>query len=304
MTLTKLNQRFSAVKQVRFFEDEHGLLMAEIKNKQAICVVSLYGAHVLSYIPAGEKDLLWMSPKSMFEVGKPIRGGIPVCFPWFGPHVSNSALPQHGFARLMYWEVDKVVNNDEKECTEIFLKIADNEFTRQFWPHQFVATIRVIVGKCLDLRLKVENTSNEPIVITEALHTYLNISGTQNIRIAGLANTAYYDGLQNNALKQQEAEILTIAQEENRRYINHSAMCAMSDTGFGRKVGIAKKNSQTTVVWNPWAETSKTMGDLPLDGYKTFVCIEAVNAYDNEMTIPAGQSHEMATMLCTQAIEN
>jgi glucose-6-phosphate 1-epimerase len=298
MELTALNQKFGIGEQILFSTGEGGLPVAIITNKYATAIISLYGAQVLSYIPAGEKELLWMSTKSLFKEGKAIRGGIPLCFPWFGKHLTDPSLPQHGFARLSTWEVAETATMGNG-ASQISLQLHQSADTKALWPYAFSAIITVTVGETLELKLKVLNTDEEDFTYSDALHTYLNISNINNIHIEGLYKTPYYDGFGDTPIVQQD-ELLAITKEENRRYVEHTSNCIVTDSGYGRKIRVSKTGSKVTVVWNPWIETTKTMSDMAPDGYQTFICVEAANSYDDVVTL---KPFEEFTITTTIALE-
>ncbi|HEY4787843.1 MAG TPA: D-hexose-6-phosphate mutarotase [Bacteroidales bacterium] len=293
MIINELNQKYAIPGHVEFKDGKGGLPTAFIKNKLAEAEVSLYGAHVLKYQPEGQKDVLCISANSIFEDGKPIRGGIPVCFPWFGPHATDSTKPQHGFARLLTWSVlstTALANGS----TQLMLELESNSHTKSIWPFSFRAEMKIVVGRSLEVTLTYTNTGTEAFVCSDALHTYFNISDVTNTKIHGLKGTVYYKGFEKEPTGKQSEDLLMIKQEENRRYINHSAECIIEDNGFNRKIHVAKKGSNVTVVWNPW-ENAKNIPDMPDDGYKSMVCIEAVNTYDDVVKVIPGKSFSVST---------
>lgn len=296
MELKQLNDTFGIAGHIEFISGQGGFILAKIANGKASALVSLYGAHIQSFVPKDQKELLWMSPQSAFEAGKAIRGGIPVCFPWFGPHATDNQKPMHGFARLSNWEVTKtsVLVNGE---TALVLALKDNVATQAIWPCEFSAEIKIIVGATLDVTLTYFNTGKESFICSDALHSYFNISNTANIGISGLRGHRYYAGFAKDANNTQEEEILLITKEENRRYINHTADCIISDKVWNRKIRVGKRGSKVTVVWNPWEAMTKTMSDIPNDGYTSFVCIEAANYYDDCVNLKPGESHSIATVI-------
>lgn len=298
MTISALNQQFGIKDHLDFFEGTGSLPCVKINNEYATCILFLYGAHVLSFIPAGQPDLLWMSDTSAFELGKAIRGGIPLCFPWFGPHASDSNKPQHGFARLSEWEV-KSTQQLQNGSTELVLTLNENEETLLLWPFLFEAELRVVVGSAFVISLQIKNTGDKTFTYTDAMHTYFNISDLANLQIAGLAGTSWYNGFASETTVQQE-EILSITTEENRRYINHETDCVITDAGYQRNIIVSKTGSKVTVVWNPYKETAKSIGDMPDDGYNTFICVEAANAYTDAVVLEPGQMHTISQTFSVQ----
>jgi len=298
MTIAELNQKFGSNDHLDFFEGTGSLPSVKINNEHAECILSLYGAHVLSYKPAGQPDLLWMSDTSAFEYGKAIRGGIPVCFPWFGPHDSDSNKPQHGFARLSEWEV-KSTQQLQNGSTELVLTLKENEETMKLWPFLFEAELTVVAGAAFTISLQIKNTGDKTLTYTDALHTYFNISDLNKLQIGGLAGTSWYNGTASETTVQQE-ELLTISKEENRRSINHTTDCVITEDGYKRKINVSKNGSKVTVVWNPYIETAKNIGDMPDDGYNTFICVEAANAYTDAVVLEPGQMHTISQTFSMQ----
>lgn len=293
--IDELEDKFSIEGEVGFAELENDLVFMTISNKYADVDICLYGAHLTSFRPHKATEVLWMSSESNFEVGKAIRGGIPVCFPWFGPHKTDSELPQHGFARLMYWDVLETATLPSGE-TMIELQLCSSEQTKTYWPHDFCAQLTVIVGSTLSVTLKVTNTSAVAFDYTCALHSYFNLSLIGNIAIEGLQGTQYHDQLEPGEFVQEEQK-LHIKKALTRHYYNTEEPCIIEDSIYGRRIRVAKTGSKVTTVWNPGEEACATMPDLPDDGYETFVCVEAVNAFNDVISLPAGESHETAAMI-------
>jgi len=295
MTIASLNKTYAIPGVLEFTQGEGGLPVAVITTDRADAAVCLYGAHVLRYRPKGKDEVFWMSATSEFKEGKPIRGGIPVCFPWFGPHASDAQKPQHGFARLLMWNVAGA-SVQADGGVELRLAQRDSPATMALWPHAFGAELIVTVGASLDVRLRIMNTGGEAFTYSDALHSYFAVSAVENVTIRGLRGSAYYEGTGTDP-KRQEEELLVIGKEENRRYVDTDAACTIHDAGFPRSIRVAKTGSRVTVVWNPWEETAKKIGDMPDDGYRTMVCVEAVNAYNDVVTVPPGGHFSLGTTI-------
>ncbi|WP_423130571.1 D-hexose-6-phosphate mutarotase [Gaoshiqia sp. Z1-71] len=290
-----LEEKFSIEGEVGFAELENDLVYLTVSNKYAEADICLYGAHVTRFRPHKTMDILWMSPDSFFEVGKPIRGGIPVCFPWFGPHKTDTQKPQHGFARLMYWEVLETASMPTGE-TRVRLQLSSSEETRFYWPFDFVAELDITVGARLTVTLKVTNTSTNPFEYSSALHSYFFLSGIENISIEGLQGTTYYNQL-NPGNEVQEEAVLKINEALTRHYLDTEAAVVIADPVFRRRILVEKTGSQVTTVWNPGQEACASIADLPNDAYETFVCVEAVNAFNSPVSLAPGQSHETSAIL-------
>jgi len=270
---------------------KNGFPYIEISNQYAHARIALQGAHIFAYKATDKPALLWLSPKSMMQEGKAIRGGIPICFPWFGKHKVDITLPQHGFARTSLW---KVVEEEEKAdgTTHIRLQLTQTADTRKLWAYDFELNLDVVVGETLALTLHITNTDTKPFDVSMALHTYLNISDIENVEVVGLDGTVYYDALTQN-IQRQEGN-LDIHAEIDRVYQHKQASIALLDSDS--EISITSKGSESLVVWNPWKEKSIAMADMADDGYRTMLCLETANARDDSRVIEAGQTHSMGVV--------
>jgi glucose-6-phosphate 1-epimerase len=293
--IDELNDKFSIEGEVGFAELEENMAFITVSNKYADADICLYGAHITNFKPQKTMPVLWMSPETNFKEGKPIRGGIPVCFPWFGPHKTDSAKPQHGFGRLMNWNVHETASLPTGE-TRIRLQLCSSEKTKAYWDFDFCAELTVIVGKMLTATLTVTNTSVLPIEYTCALHSYYQISSIEEIAIEGLQNTRYFNQLDSGDYI-QESLFLRIKQAETRHYYDTKTDCIIHDPLFGRRIRVAKSGSKITTVWNPGEETCRKIDDIPDDGFHAFVCIEAVNAFNDVIKLAPGESHETSAII-------
>lgn len=293
--IDELDDKFSIEGELGFAELDGDLVYITVSNKYADADICLYGAHITSFRPRNSMDLLWMSPESFFEVGKPIRGGIPVCFPWFGPHKTDASKPQHGFARLMYWDVLETATKPSGE-TFIRLQLCSSDETKAYWPFDFCAEMSITVGLTLTATLKVTNTSAEAFSYTCALHTYYGLSALENLKIEGLQGITYYNQLTGENEVQEEA-ILQIQEPLTRHYLNTETPVIIVDPVFRRRIKADKKGSKVTTVWNPGAETCASIADLPDDGYETYVCVEVTNAFGYPVQLAPGESFETSAII-------
>jgi D-hexose-6-phosphate mutarotase len=233
-----------------------------------------------------------MSPDAQFATGKAIRGGIPVCWPWFGAHASDDKRPAHGFARTQPWQVKGTRSLDDGS-TELSLTMPINPSVQTMWPQHAQLDLLVNVGATLKIALITRNLGEVDFTFTEALHTYFQVSDVANIQVDGLDGIHFHDKAA-GWTEGDQAGAIGFAAEVDRVYVNTSQRCTIVDAGFKRRIHIAKLGSQSTVVWNPWAARATQMGDLGTDGWKRFVCVESANALSNAVTVAAGKSHTMA----------
>ena len=290
LDVTTLNQKFAIPGQLEFTEDVGGLIIARIVNKQAQSTIALQGAHVMTFEPVGEKPVIWLSPAAKLVRGKSIRGGVPICWPWFGAHATDSTFSAHGFARTVPWQV--VASEALSDGgTRITFELPQSSIPSAQWPHACRVRNIVTVGKEMSVELVTENTGQAMFEIGEALHTYFVISDVDKVRITGLEGCAYLDKVGDWQRKTQDGAI-TIAAEVDRLYVDTDSDCLIDDSGHKRCIRIAKRASRSTVVWNPWVEKAAKMGDFGSDtGYRGMVCVESANAAENVVKIAAGATH-------------
>jgi D-hexose-6-phosphate mutarotase len=298
--IDSLNQQFAIPGHLDFFEGPCGLPVAGIRNALARCDIALQGAHVLSFQPTGEAPVVWLSAEARFAPGKSIRGGIPVCWPWFGNHETEPDFPAHGFARTVMWEtaLSEVLADG---ATRITFELTQTDATRAQWPHACKVSYAVTAGRQLTVELKTQNTGDCPFRITEALHTYFDIGDIGNLRITGLSRCVYLDKLEAFKPKRQHGEV-EIASEVDRVYVNTDAECVIEDRARQRCIRVSKQGGRSTVVWNPWIEKSETMGDMGENGYRRMVCVESANANINFVNIAPGETHGLKVVYSVEKL--
>jgi D-hexose-6-phosphate mutarotase len=293
ITAQQLNTQFGIKGQLSFREDVSGLIVADIHNAEATASLCLQGAHLMTWQPKSQAvPVVWLSRDAKLAQGKSIRGGSPVCWPWFGAHATDASFPGHGYARTVPWRV--VASGSEPNgATRLTLRLEESDKTRLQWPHASQLDLTVTVGETLRMELTTENKGTADFVIGEALHTYLHISDIGVVRVTGLDGCDYWDKVGGSALKKQSGTI-GFASETDRVYINTAAECVIEDEQLKRRIHIAKSGSLSTVVWTPWTEKASKMGDMGQpDGWREMVCVESVNAIENVVTVATGTTHSL-----------
>jgi glucose-6-phosphate 1-epimerase len=294
MTLDQVRTRF-ACGSVKFLEAQGGLPCLQVRTAAAAADVYLYGAHLSHFQPAGEKPLLFMSGQSAFEPGKPLRGGVPICFPWFGPKPGDATAPLHGFARTQMWELESV--EESGESVELVLALQSSDATRRWYPHDFLLRHRIRVGRELETALITRNTGREPMLVQEALHTYFTVGDVRQVRISGLERIGYIDKVQAGKACPPSGSPITITAETDRVYNATASTVIIDDPSLSRRISIAKTGSNTTVVWNPWIAKSAAMPDFGNDEWPQMLCVETANAGSDALTLAAGAEHTMQAKL-------
>jgi glucose-6-phosphate 1-epimerase len=264
-----------------------------IRHAAVTARVAVNGAHVMEWTPTGQTNpVLYMSPDAVLQNGKPIRGGIPLCWPWFGPHLSDPAMPAHGIARILPWELLRA--DELGSQVAMLFRLQSNDETRAFWPHDFTCHLGISFGAKLEVSLMTQNTGREAMVITEALHTYLSVGDISKVTVSGLNGARFLDTVGTSEMREGEAADITFDREVDRQYVSPSGV-VVDDPTWDRKLTINKLGSGTTVVWNPWIEKSKRLADLPDEAYHGFLCVEASNAGESAVRISPGGQHVIVT---------
>jgi glucose-6-phosphate 1-epimerase len=258
-----------------------------LAHQNARAEIFTQGAHVSLFHTASGNEVLFLSKETCFETGKPIRGGVPLIFPWFGPRKDDSTSPAHGFARTMQWQVENTSDHSSS------LVLESSNATRALWNHNFRLVYTVeIEAESLHLRLEIHNTGEATFEFETALHTYFNVSDVRQIEISGLEGKTYIDKTQNAARLTQSGAI-RFEGETDRVYLDSSGPITLRDgakTIQIRDLGGVK----SSVVWNPWIEKSRALSDLGDDEWPGFVCIESGVIADDAQKIEAGKCYEMA----------
>ncbi|MCM3660519.1 D-hexose-6-phosphate mutarotase [Georgenia satyanarayanai] len=278
-------------------EGEGGLPVLRVATALATGEVYLHGAHVTAWTPAGADPVLWVSNASRFVPGEAIRGGVPICFPWFGAgREPGLAPPPHGFARLAPWRL-VAAEEDDGGAVTLTLELTDADVAdvpaAQAWPHAFTATYTVTFGRELTLALTVENTGEGEISYEEALHTYLAVADARTTTVQGLDGATYLDKAPGGAPDHvtQRGDVAFTA--ETDRVYGSTGTVVVVDESAGRRIGIDKDGSANTVVWNPWVDKAAAMPDYGDDEWPSMVCVETANALDAAISLAPGARHTM-----------
>jgi D-hexose-6-phosphate mutarotase len=258
--------------------------------------VFLQGGHVSHFQPKGEKPVLWMSASSRFEAGKPLRGGVPICFPWFGPKAGSPEAPVHGFARLLPWAVAAVAREPDGSLRAV-LELSAEAAARGGFPHELALSLAVSVGRSLRMELAAHNVDGAAATFEEALHSYFAVSDVREVRVRGLEGVGYVDKTAAMARKPGETEPIAIAAETDRVYSGAAGTVTIEDPGWRRRIVVSKSGSATTVVWNPWIAKAKAMPDFGDDEWTGMVCVETANAGDDAVRLAPGASHVMTATI-------
>lgn len=274
--------------QIEFVTGKGGFPYIQINNAKASALISIYAGQVLSFKPVNEaNDLMFISGNAYFQEGKAIKGGIPICWPWFGSAPASATEVGkklgHGFVRNDFWAVlstDMLDNGD----TRIVLEIKDSDKTREIWPYHFYLALEIVIGDSLSLELLTRNTGDQAFSISEALHTYFNIGDAAQLKVLGLEQTEYLDKKQ-DFVKVCQIGAVTLAEETDHIHTDIKHELIIDDPVFERKIKISSSGNKNVVVWNPWVQGAAEIKDLDKEDYKHFICLEIANAATNSVEI-------------------
>ena len=263
--------------------DDAGLPMLLVENPLGRAVVALQGAHVMAFRPAGKDELLWVSPKTLLQDGVPIRGGIPLCLPWFGPGPDGKTM--HGFARVKAWTV-AAAERLASGATRLVLELTGDAATNALWPHAFFFRLEIEVGTTLKMAIEVQNRGTDPAPLAFAFHTYFAVPDVVTARVSGLDGTVYIDKTDDFARKPQAGKV-TIENTTDRIYLDVPRRQTIA-AGAGR-IDV-ESDARCAVVWNAW-NNDRNIPDLGEGNHVGYLCVERGDVADRAVTLSPGQSY-------------
>ena len=290
MDIAQLTEHFAIPGVLAFEQTPTGLIYAAVTTPQATARVYIQGAHLAHWQPAGQQPVIFVSRKSELAPSKAIRGGVPIAFPWFANRHDGKTGPSHGFARIQPWTLAFAALAGED--LHLTFTLGANDISRGLGFDRFHLAYQLSIGRTLTLQLTVANDADTPLVFEEALHTYYAVADVHEATVTGLDGVTYLDKTDNFQPKVQHGPV-TITGPTDRVYQNTTATCMLHDAAGKRRITIAKKNSNTTVVWNPWESGAAKLPDMEDTEWHEFLCVETVNAAANTVTLAPGGSHTM-----------
>jgi len=314
-----LQSKFAIPGVLGFEQTPAGLVVVRVTTPAAEATIYTQGAHLTHWKPAGEAPAIFLSRRAEFAPGKPIRGGVPIVFPWFADRHDGKTGPQHGFARISEWELTFAAMSGPESDPELHLAFAllPNELSHSLGFDHFRLGYRVSVGRELTLELTVLNDSGSggareaaeatkeigaPLVFEEALHTYYAVADARRVSIDGLGGTTYIDKVDGFNQKVQAEGPLRFAGRTDRPYLNTDSTCVLHDPAGRRRIVVAKTGSRSTVVWNPWQESTANMADMEPDAWLHMTAIETANVGQDAVTLQAGETHSMRAHVSIEKI--
>jgi glucose-6-phosphate 1-epimerase len=299
MDIAQLDEHFGIPGVLSFHATASGLIYADITAPLATATVYLHGAHVAAWQPKGQQPAIFLSRKSDLAPGKPIRGGVPIAFPWFAARHDGKAGPSHGFARIQDWTLAfAALAGDDLHLT---FTLGPTEISRDLGYNHFRLAFQLTIGRTLTMELTVVNDATVPLVFEEALHTYYAVADIHEVTVTGLEGMTYLDKNENFQSKVQHGAIV-VTEPTDRVYLNTTSTCVLQDTGNKRRITVAKTGSNTTVVWNPWESGALKIPDLDPTEWHEFIAVETVNAAVNAVTLAPGGRHVMQAHVSVEGV--
>ncbi|OUS30381.1 hypothetical protein A9Q98_05160 [Thalassotalea sp. 42_200_T64] len=284
METSQLNQQKIQIDNefgvIKTFTVNDEIEVIAIEHRLCTAQFSLHGGHVLSWKPQDHEEVFWLSNDTRYQIGAAIRGGIPLCWPWFG---SFKQAPNHGFARTSVWQIEQLQMTSAGVRIELLLSGA--EYAAD-WPYAFTVRQVVTFADTFSQQLMISNDGKTDFQFTDALHSYFRVSGPENVTIPDL-NESIFDDKINQLSQCDPLDILDCVGPIDRIYQNDSSMTIV-DKGAKRAIEINKTNFAQWVLWNPGIEIANSMADIHAQGEQEFVCLEAANT--NWINLPAGET--------------
>ena len=292
----EVNQRHGIPGIAEVVTGNGGLPKVRITSRAATGEIYLHGAHVTSWIPEGAEEVLFLSSASKWTDGKAIRGGVPICFPWFGDKADDPSAPAHGFVRTKSWSLESIASS--ADAVTVSMSTLSDETTKRWWPADFRVVYRASFGAELKLELEVHNMGSTAVHFEEALHAYFKVGDVRSARMQGLDAVHYLDKTDHYREKVQQGDV-EITSETDRVYLDTESPLELSGPALRRHIHVAKQNSRTTVIWNPWSEKAKAMSDLGSDQWTEMLCIETSNVLAYAVEVAPGDCHRMSAVITT-----
>ncbi|KQQ53519.1 D-hexose-6-phosphate mutarotase [Pseudomonas sp. Leaf127] len=281
-----------------------------IRHGTAELLVAQQGAHILSYQVDGQAPLVWFNDSAIFKQGTPIRGGVPVCWPWFGNLARNpdsvQAMRQssepanaHGEARILDWQLLGIGEDGDALLIDFILPQAEGQLPG--WPHNVGLKLSIRLDHALNISLVSYNGGPDEVTLSQALHTYFKVSDVRQVSLQGVDGLRYIETLENWEERQQAGD-LTFAAETDRIYLDTPNVLAINDPGLNRRILIQTHGSSSAVVWNPWETRARALPDMADDGWQGMLCVETANVMSDVVTLAPQAMHVLSVSLWSEPL--
>ncbi|MCO6055960.1 D-hexose-6-phosphate mutarotase [Pseudomonas sp. MOB-449] len=286
------------------------LVCWRVHTRHAELLMTQQGAQVLSYQPHGEEPVIWLSGQAAYQKGKAVRGGVPVCWPWFGDlrrnpaevqgmHQGGPICPAHGLVRELDWQLLGIDSEGPAVRLEFALDTAREPLAG--WPHAAELKLSIRLDEQLQLSLSTRNTGDSPLAISQALHSYFAVSDIREVEVEGLGGCHYIETLENWQQRQQQGAV-TFHGETDRIYLGTPERMAILDRAWKRRIELEVEGSSSAVVWNPWIDKSRRLSQFSEDAWQGMLCIETARVMDDWLVIKPGETHQMVLNIASKPL--
>ncbi|WP_296271049.1 D-hexose-6-phosphate mutarotase [Pseudomonas sp. UBA6323] len=270
-------------------------------------LVAQQGAQILGYQQGEQPPLIWLSPDAAYQRGQSVRGGVPLCWPWFGDlrrnpqavqaHYQLEQAPAHGLVRTLDWELLSI--DEEDDAVTLRFAYDTRNQPLEGWPRDVGLTFVVRVAQDLGMSLETHNRGTEPLTLSQALHSYFAVSDVRQVSVEGLQSCRYIDTLQDwQELRQQDAPVFDA--ETDRIYLDTAARLSIVDPGWRRRIHLDTRGSRSAVLWNPWIEKARRLSQFPDDAWQDMLCIETANVLEDVVQLKADERHRLELRLSSE----
>ena len=279
-----------------------------VRTAQAELLLAEQGAQILSYRRHGQPPLIWLSEQAAYRQGQGVRGGIPICWPWFGDLARNppavqamvqGPAPFHGLARTLPWRLQAVTEQDAALCLSLLLELPDG---LPGWAHPASLQLDILLGDALQLRLRTRNLGTAPLAVSQALHSYFAVSDIRQVRVDGLDGCRYLETLEGWAERRQQGA-LQFAGETDRLYLDLPPRLVLEDPLWQRRIVLQSRGSRSAVLWNPWIGKAAQLSQFAADAWQGMLCIETANVWDDCLLLPPGGEQVLELSLSSEPLQ-
>lgn len=272
-------------------------------------LVTQQGAQILGYRQDEQPPLIWLSPDAAYRTGQSVRGGVPVCWPWFGDlrrnpqavqaHYQLEQAPAHGLVRARDWELLSI----EEEGDAVTLRFAYDTRNRPLegWPRDVGLSFVVRLADDLSMGLETHNRGDTPLTLSQALHSYFAVSDVRQVSVEGLQGCRYIDTLLDwQEMRQQQAPVFDA--ETDRIYFDTPARLSIVDPGWGRRIHLDARGSRSAVLWNPWGDKARRLSQFPDEAWQDMLCIETANVLEDVVQLQPDERHRLDLRLSSDRL--
>lgn len=289
MNFSSLCEKINGSTGVSLTGLEEDYPIIEVQSATATASIALHGAHLISYTPTGQKAVIFTSESAVYKEGKAIRGGIPICWPYFNAHPTEADFPAHGIARNRFWELLSIESSGDGHT--LIFEMPIDEKDHNLIGGRCKLTVSFEIADTLKISLTSTNTGSCDLSVGGALHSYFQIGSITTSPVSGLDSVSHLDTLTDET--SMHDGLIKIAREYDRVFLPSAHAVTIHDQSNHREIIVTKENSHATTVWNPWIDKSAAMADLGNEDYLSFLCVEAINWKEDLRSIAPGESHSL-----------